>query len=620
MMIFRSNEKRQRGFTVLGVLIAIGILSAMGAGMAAMIATNQSTRTQQLYMDQAFYNSQAGLEFALGQILDSGSASTSFSRDFGGETITVTRTSNLIQVATAKGQAEANYSITDPNPPTAASCLDVDQSSKAVTTINVTGLVLSRNASCTDALTIETMTLTWQPDNSETIRRIRVDGVDLYNSVTGQASGTTVDITDKTISDYSNHPINFLRWNTTITNHDFILVFNMSDGSSKTVNVDFLADSQADCFVVSTSSATLTAVASVWRQLTGLTVQNTCSSAIRLDKMTVSWTPTTPARNLNIVRINATNIYNSTAATGTEIEVDHIINASTTHTVNYLQFSAEMLNRNYTILWEFSDGTTETTTLDLFASSQDTCLTLGTSSASIGGTGNRQIQGMTLTNGCTADIAMTSVAVSWSGDAAKRMQIVRVGGANKFNGSSASGVTSDFGNNDIYLVDGGGDITFDYLQFSTAVTPSATYTLLWTMSDSTTKSTTVTVDAQSNSLSVSTSSATIAGSGDVDLMGVTLSNTGSTTITIIRMVVSWTPVAPARRTQTVRIDGADVWTGSAVTGATLNITDVSLTASQTKNMDYMRYNGDMSGRTFTIQFQMIDGSSLTTSSFTPPDG
>lgn len=619
-MIFRFSEKGQRGFTVLGVLIAIGILSAMGAGMAVMIATNQSTRTQQLYMDQAFYNSQAGLEFALGQILDSGSSSTSFSRDFGGETIAVTRASNLIEVSTSKWQASANYSITDPNPPTAAACLDVDQSSKAVSTVNVTGLVLSRNASCTDSLTIQTMTLTWQPDNSETIRRIRIDGSNVYNSGTGQASGTTVDITDKTISDYSNHTINFLRWNTTITNHDFILVFNMSDGSSKTVNVDFLADNQADCFVVSTTSAALTAVSSVWSQLTGLTVQNTCSSAIRLDKMTVSWTPTTPARNLNIVRIYDTNIYNSTATTGTEIEVDHIINASTTHSVNYFQFDAEMLNRNYTILWEFSDGTTQTTTLNLFASSQDTCLTLGTSSASIGGTSNRRILGMTLTNGCAADIAMTDVAVSWSGDAAKRMQIVRVGGANKFSGSSASGVTSTFGNNDIYLVDGGGAITFDYLQFSTAVTPSATYTLLWTMSDSTTLSTSVTVAAQSNSLSVDTSAANIAGSGDVDLMGITLSNIGTSTITIIQMVVSWTPTAPARRTQTVRIDSTDVWTGNAVTGATLNITDVSLTASQTKNMDYMRYNGDMSGRTFTIQFLMIDGSSLTTSGFTPPDG
>jgi hypothetical protein len=336
--------------------------------------------------------------------------------------------------------------------------------------------------------------------------------------------------------------------------------------------------------------------------------------------MTVSWTPTTPARNLNIVRINGTNIYNSTAASGVQIEVDHIINASTTHTVNYFQFSAEMLNRNYTILWTFSDGTIETTTLNLFASNQNTCLTLGTSSASIGGAGNRQILGMTLTNGCAADIAMTSVAVSWSGDAAKRMQIVRVGGANKFNGSSASGVTSSFGDNDIYLVDGGGAITFDYLQFSTAVTPSATYTLFWTMSDSTTLSTSVTVAAQSNSLSVSTSSATIDGGGDIDLMGITLSNVGSSTITIIQMVVSWTPTAPARRTQIVRIDGTNVWTGNAVTGATLNITDVNLSASQTKNMDYMRYNGDMSGRTFTIQFQMIDGSSLTTPSFTPPDG
>src|SRR5687767_9095756 len=57
-----------RGFATLGVVIAIGILGAMSAALSVMVATNQKTRTQQLYSDQAYYSAHAALEFAMRQI------------------------------------------------------------------------------------------------------------------------------------------------------------------------------------------------------------------------------------------------------------------------------------------------------------------------------------------------------------------------------------------------------------------------------------------------------------------------------------------------------------------------------------------------------------------------
>ncbi len=115
MQILTTNKK---GFTILGVVIAIGILAAFGASMTLMVATNQRTRSQVLYMDQAFASAQAGFEFALRQILVSGSVATSFTRHLAnGGVIAITRTGGLIKITVTQGTATAAYQITDPVPP-----------------------------------------------------------------------------------------------------------------------------------------------------------------------------------------------------------------------------------------------------------------------------------------------------------------------------------------------------------------------------------------------------------------------------------------------------------------------------------------------------------------------
>ena len=609
LLIITTLRFSKKGFTVLGVVIAVGILAAMGAGMATLVATNQSTRTQQLNTDQSFYSMHAGLEFALGQIVNNGDQNTSITRQFLGDNITVTRSGSNINVTGVKGTGSAAYKITDPSPPAQSNCLTVNTASAAVSTTDLTGIVLSRSGSCSQAITIITMTVSWQPNNSENLRTIRIDGSDVYSNVTGQGSGTTFDITDKVINDALSHPINYLRWNTDVTNHNFTLVFKMSDGSQKTVTVNFLANNQASCLTVNTASAQLTAVGGILTDLTGMTVQNTCAQAIRLDKMTVSWVPTSPTRNLTQVLINAVTIYSASAATGVQIDVDAVLPASTTQAIDRFRFDNEMLGRNYTIIWQMADETTLTTTLNLFAANENTCLTVNTASAARGGAGNVDLTGITLQNSCAADIGITAMTVSWSGDATKRTTEINIGAVVRFTSAGiASGVLADFGTNDVYRQDGLGTLALTYVRFNSAITGGQVFTLLFTMADGTTKSVTVTLDAEANHLVVNTSAAGLASSGR-NLTGITINNSGSSTITWDQVIVAWVSTSPSRTFQDMIVNAITVFTGgSAASGTTVNHTDVTLTAGQTKPITRFRFSASMSGRTFTITWIMIDGS------------
>lgn len=109
-----------------------------------------------------------------------------------------------------------------------------------------------------------------------------------------------------------------------------------------------------------------------------------------------------------------------------------------------------------------------------------------------------------------------------------------------------------------------------------------------------------------NFLMVNTSNASLGG-GNQDLVGLTLQNaTNSAAITINRMVVSWNNSRKIRR---IRINGSDVWVGNQSSPADCNITNVPLnTIPDILPIDFIRFNGDMSGDQISVQFVMVGGS------------
>ncbi len=111
-------------------------------------------------------------------------------------------------------------------------------------------------------------------------------------------------------------------------------------------------------------------------------------------------------------------------------------------------------------------------------------------------------------------------------------------------------------------------------------------------------------------LIVNVSGAYIGGSSNRYLYGVTVQNaTNSKTITIDRMVVTWNN---SRKLQYVVINGTAVYSGTASSPASIDISNFTLNTSATSYpVTYLRFSNSMSGSVISITFLMTDGSSRT---------
>lgn len=109
-------------------------------------------------------------------------------------------------------------------------------------------------------------------------------------------------------------------------------------------------------------------------------------------------------------------------------------------------------------------------------------------------------------------------------------------------------------------------------------------------------------------LVVDTTAADVAGAGNKDLLGITLrNNCQSTAITIASMTVAWVSSSSAT-VRVIRINGSDVYNNSTGTanGVPINITDVTIPTCTTRNLNFIRFSANMTGKTFTITFTMTD--------------
>lgn len=236
--------------SVLGALVAVLVLAAMGGVMAVMVASNQETRLYQMYADQSFASAQAGLEVVLGLNYNGDSPCASKDRNLLGDSlvgnsITVTRANNRIYVTGTESGAVTSVSITDPIPPSNGAMLEIDTSnakdaSNGAAPHKLIDIFFSLLPGCGNPVTITSLQITWDPNNGEKIKQIKFDGNNVY-SVGGQGgtlSGEVTDITDQTVADASQHTIDFIRWGENIQNRLYTIQFNYADGSNAVATVD----------------------------------------------------------------------------------------------------------------------------------------------------------------------------------------------------------------------------------------------------------------------------------------------------------------------------------------------------------------------------------------------
>jgi prepilin-type N-terminal cleavage/methylation domain-containing protein len=127
---------------------------------------------------------------------------------------------------------------------------------------------------------------------------------------------------------------------------------------------------------------------------------------------------------------------------------------------------------------------------------------------------------------------------------------------------------------------------------------------------------------QADDLTVDISGANIGGGGNKELRGITVENTGTGSVTIDKITLTWTN---GQLIEEIKIDNVRVWKhnneglpdGRQPTGTEIDIVDHIIASGVTDTVNKFKFNGNMTGDTFTITFTMGDSSTKVISSFSP---
>ncbi len=124
---------------------------------------------------------------------------------------------------------------------------------------------------------------------------------------------------------------------------------------------------------------------------------------------------------------------------------------------------------------------------------------------------------------------------------------------------------------------------------------------------------------QSGYLVVNTATVITGGSGNKDILNITLQNSGPASIIINSMTTSWSGVAANRRMNFININGITVWTGAVASGTTNIFSPVVTLASGAPAIPitYLRFNQGVQGIILSLTFNMSDGSTKTVSNIGP---
>jgi|GEM_PF-2439780 len=195
----------------------------------------------------------------------------------------------------------------------------------------------------------------------------------------------------------------------------------------------------------------------------------------------------------------------------------------------------------------------------------------------------------------TTTYATNSTPIALAGTASDNVAVTQVVWANNRGGSGTAAGTTAWTISSVALQPGANSIT---VTASDAAGNTGIDTLTVTYTP-----------RHADYLVVDTTGITTNPSDRSRVTGITISNSHpSYNIVIASMTISWSGVSGSTRLNTIRINGANVWTGTAVSGAIENITDFTLVAGfGSYPINYLDFSRSMRGGTVNITFTMLDG-------------
>ncbi|MBL1434246.1 hypothetical protein COB87_001590 [Candidatus Wolfebacteria bacterium] len=263
--------------------------------------------------------------------------------------------------------------------------------------------------------------------------------------------------------------------------------------------------------------------------------------------------------------------------------------------------------------------------------SQSTGFVVATTSAAIGGGGDKELQGITVENTGSTEIVIDTITVTW--DNSKLIEEIKIDTTRVWkhdnegtpNGKQVSGTELDI--EDFTLSVGSGVLDIDKFKFDGDMEDTI-FTILFTFGDGSTKEITVDLSpgagcgTQTDYLIIDTSGASISG-GNREIQGVKIENSSDVCdITVAKITTTWTN---GKDIEAIRIEGIRIWkhnnegdpNGKQPTGTEIDVVDYILESGNNDQFDKFKFNGNMNGDTFTITFEMSDGSTKSSGNFSP---
>ena len=223
-----------KGISIIGAVFTLLVLAVFGAAIVVLVSADSEMRFRELEKEQAFYEVQAGLEYAVHEITNGGyPLQTNKALGRGTFTTTVDFPNHYVYATGTSGITSNTHRITVN--PMEGDCLFINPNSESLGgpgRTDLSGIILQKT--CLNSINVDKIQLTWSPNGGQKITNLTIYNVVLYNNATGSGSGVVIDSIDRSISDGTNHTINLIRFTGDMRNKQINMVVFLTDSSYKT--------------------------------------------------------------------------------------------------------------------------------------------------------------------------------------------------------------------------------------------------------------------------------------------------------------------------------------------------------------------------------------------------
>lgn len=222
----------QAGVSAIAAALTLLILAALGAVLTYLVAAGSVGRMNHLSAAQAFYVTQAGIEYAVKKVYEGENEIVPPPGiNFGEGSFTVSRSGPTLTITGTVGEAERVHSV---DSPTEADCTVIDTNNTNLTKGDKRIGGVSFRKICLAQITIKQMQLSWIPDNGERLEEIKIEEDIIYTNPLGAPSGTLLEVTDVVITSPNSNTINWFEFDLSMEDKEVTLTFIMGDDTTKT--------------------------------------------------------------------------------------------------------------------------------------------------------------------------------------------------------------------------------------------------------------------------------------------------------------------------------------------------------------------------------------------------